>query len=376
MKLPNFLNSAILNNLRKDMGNVELIRWQSNLTWVDPDFENWKNGLIDIEVNIEEISVAGDGSLEYKGNKTILYIRDQIMYKNSRYDKPREYKYHISWCSTLAQMKRQGRFKSRYFVSRRVDGKFKVNLLYGDEIVESNKLVEMKVCKNCLDKLSFKGYSHQGKYSNRNNIYNNFQISEFLELYGSKIYTVPPHDVDTAPLNMYSNDFNQISIDYRKSQNWKCEQCGLDLSNNKQVLHTHHIDGNKSNNRYSNLKALCIECHSKQPNHSQMIHSFLNPKKKPIYQKPKPSRKFEIKADIQLGDKYLKDNLNNEAELCYKEFITKHPKMHIGYLKLAKLYDKKGNIVLRNECYSTLAQMGDKGARMYLNDLVKKNDVL
>jgi hypothetical protein len=374
MKLPNFKNSALFNNLRKIMGNVELVNWQSRLVWEDPDFENWKNGLIDIEVNIEEISVANDGSLEYKGNKTILYIRDQIMYKNPRYNNSREYKYHISWCSTLAQMKRQGRFKSRYFVSRRIDGKFKVNLLYGDVIVEENKLVEMKVCRNCLDKLSFKGYSHQGKKSDRNDVYNNFQISEFLESYGSKIYTIPPQDVDTAPVNVYSNDFNQISSNYRKSQNWKCEQCGLDLSSNKRNLHTHHIDGNKSNNRYSNLQALCIECHSTQPNHSQMNNTFLKTKRNTTYKKPKPSIEKIILPDIDCGNKFLENGDFDSAILCYKGFIEKHPKMQVGYLKIAKLYEQRGNLVLRNKYYQKLADSGDKAARKFLNNLVKNDE--
>jgi tetratricopeptide (TPR) repeat protein len=373
MKLPNFENSTLFNKLRKDMGDVELIFWQSSLVWVDPDFENWKNGLIDIEVNIEEISIAEDWSLEYKGNKTILYIRDQIIYKNSRYDNPREYKYHISWCRTLEDMKRKGRFKSRYFVSRRVDGIFKVNLIDGEEIVESNKLVEMEVCKNCLDKLSYKGYSHKGKYIERINIYNDFKISEFLESFGSKIYTVPPNDVDTAPINVYTNDFNQISIDYRKSQNWKCEQCGKDLRDNNKNLHTHHIDGNKSNNKYSNLQALCIECHSKQPNHSQMNNSFLKSKRKTIDQKPKPLIEKLILPDIDCGNKYRDSGDYDSAIMCYEGFINKHPNIAVGYIRLGNVYEKKGQYDYRNKYYKIAADLGDKGARSFLNNLLKED---
>jgi len=373
MKLPNFKNSTLFNNLRKDMGDVELISWQSNLAWVDPDFENWKNGLIDIEVNIEEISVAGDGSLEYKGNKTILYIRDQIMYKNPRYNNSREYKYHISWCRTLEEMKRKGRFKSRYFVSRRIDGIFKVNLLYGDEIVEENKLVEMKVCKNCLTRLSYKSYPAKSK-PQKALIYNDFNLKEFLESYGSKIYTVPPHDVDIAPINVYSNNFNQISWSYRKSKNWKCEECDKDFSDDKRNLHTHHKDGNKSNNRYSNLQALCFDCHSKQPNHSQMNNSFLKPKRSTINQKSKPLIEKIILPDIDCGNKFLENGDFDSAILCYKGFIKKHPKMQVGYLKIAKLYEQRGNLVLRNKYYQKLADSGDKAAKMFLNNLVKYDE--
>lgn len=40
----------------------------------------------------------------------------------------------------------------------------------------------------------------------------------------------------------------------------KCEQCGFEPSNSRQ-LDIHHIDGNHSNNEIGNLKTLCANCH-------------------------------------------------------------------------------------------------------------------
>ena len=38
----------------------------------------------------------------------------------------------------------------------------------------------------------------------------------------------------------------------------------------RQYLHTHHMDGVKSNNNFSTLKCLCINCHEKQPGHEHL----------------------------------------------------------------------------------------------------------
>lgn len=48
-----------------------------------------------------------------------------------------------------------------------------------------------------------------------------------------------------------------------------CESCGLDeWMGNKISLELHHVDGNRYNNKLSNLMILCPNCHSMTPNHS------------------------------------------------------------------------------------------------------------
>lgn len=64
----------------------------------------------------------------------------------------------------------------------------------------------------------------------------------------------------------YTRDFNRISRAYRERQNYTCEECGV-VCREKPLherwwWHTHHIDGNKTNNNPNNLKCLCIACHA------------------------------------------------------------------------------------------------------------------
>ena len=44
---------------------------------------------------------------------------------------------------------------------------------------------------------------------------------------------------------------------------YKCERCGINSWNNKDItLQLHHRDGDRSNNMYNNLEILCPNCHS------------------------------------------------------------------------------------------------------------------
>ena len=43
-----------------------------------------------------------------------------------------------------------------------------------------------------------------------------------------------------------------------------CERCGIKIDDpfDRQFIHTHHKNGEKTDNRESNLECLCIKCHS------------------------------------------------------------------------------------------------------------------
>ena len=66
--------------------------------------------------------------------------------------------------------------------------------------------------------------------------------------------------------------WTELSIWYRKKQDWICENCGIHLSSRKVFLDTHHIRGRVYNSP-DDLKALCIKCHSDQT--QPVDHSFM-----------------------------------------------------------------------------------------------------
>src|SRR5690349_5401909 len=66
-----------------------------------------------VDVNIEDVEIAKDGTLSFKGRRVILYIRDVSVF-GDRSGLPR---YHLASCSTLQEAKMHGRFGRRYVVS-------------------------------------------------------------------------------------------------------------------------------------------------------------------------------------------------------------------------------------------------------------------
>jgi len=255
-----FNNEEVFNNLKKLMGIDETVPLEVTFNWEEP------LGGIEIE-DINDINVnSDDNTLEFQGRKVIVYIRDQIY--NERYPN-REYKFHVAWCQTLSKMAEGNRFKSRYVAKRKNDNIFIVNIFdrgvpkkEGNER-EKGKRISMNVCKNCLDAINYQDYFYSTK-SERDDIYNKFTMDEYFKEYDSKIFNVPPHNEITAPINTYPDNWDEISKTYKEMKDWKCEECGKNLQNNKSQLQTHHIDGDKSNCRKDNLLALCKECHKKQ----------------------------------------------------------------------------------------------------------------
>ena len=264
MNLPDFSKHVGLNQLRQNMG-AELISWNSG--------EEWKSINIDkilvttgIEITPDEIEPADDGTLEYAGRKVAVYIRDiraqYVPIDSTREQLPR---FHVADCDTLRDMRRSNRYE-KYVVTSRTDGKFIVNFLH-DQVEEAER--RLYVCKNCLDRLNYNGYRRRG-YSGRNAIRDYFYLRAFFEKYDSQITREPTHTDITAPVNTYPPNWEQISYRYKEKRNWKCEECGVNLRDERKFLHVHHINGQKNDSNEKNFLALCIGCHANKPQHHQL----------------------------------------------------------------------------------------------------------
>ncbi|MGF1692359.1 HNH endonuclease [Photobacterium kagoshimensis] len=220
-----------------------------------------------IEVSPDEIDFD-NGFLSYEGRQILLYIKDHGGRIGAALANPEKSgnKYHVADCTKLKSMRTEGRFE-RYVVTNRADGRFPIagKDYQLQELMEGE--AELKVCKFCLSELNYKGYA-SGR--NRQGIFASFSMAEFFKTYSSFFRSTPSRHADTASSD-YTPDWLSITTRYRKSKNYQCEQCHVDLSSQPVLLHTHHINGVKSDNSEDNLKALCFDCHSKQNYHDHLV---------------------------------------------------------------------------------------------------------
>ena len=107
------------------------------------------------------------------------------------------------------------------------------------------------------------------------NVDRNMDSAEFVDVLkaaapAEEEYTQQSYEVD---VHGYTRDWNEISRKFREEHHYTCEKCGVQVSPfETEYMHVHHINGDKANNRHSNLQCLCIKCHSEvNPTH---VHNF------------------------------------------------------------------------------------------------------
>ena len=218
------------------------------------------------DIKIEDVDVIG-GVLTAEGRHIVLYIPDHgTKIENVLNNEAGAgNKVHISYCKTLIDMRRRNRYERYRAVANTTFQGFDVSGNFNGKEITGE--ADLKVCKNCLKYLNYKGYA--AVKERRIAIYNKFDPEEFFLSYSTFFPALPSAIVDKWQ-GGYVSDWKQISRKFREKKRWRCESCKLDLSSYENLLHTHHVDGDKKNNNPSNLKALCADCHRKQPKHGHM----------------------------------------------------------------------------------------------------------
>lgn len=208
-----------------------------------------------------------NGLLAVEGRQCLLYIPCGSLGQLP--------KFHFMDCRTIREMSRAGRL-DRYVVTNKTSGLFKMSI--SSEWYQGGgqeKEVTLYVCKNCLDSWNYKGYRNL-LAKEKDRAVKDFHIAEFFASCKSQFRFLPTRTDGSIFLkDAYMKNWDDISRGYRSGRGWKCEMCGVDLSDHQEYIHTHHINGNKQDTRPENLIALCYVCHSEQPHHGHMERNEL-----------------------------------------------------------------------------------------------------
>jgi len=211
------------------------------------------------QINEGLVTVLKDGTVR----KTIVYISEVKRWVIDEYGNYP--KYHIFNCQKLVQMKNEGR-EHRYKKTLRNDGKF-LMIITGKKNNSDTNFINLDICGHCLNKYNTKFRENYTKQS--------FSVNDYIKkpFFNYQINTLDylhfQDDLETVP-RFYAQNWTQISSELKKMKNYTCQSCSINLQNAKQFIHTHHVDSNPSNNIISNLKVLCIECHSNEFHHSHI----------------------------------------------------------------------------------------------------------
>ena len=242
---------------------------------------------IAIQEHVDNVIVGQNGVFYIEGNvltKVVIHIVDKNI--NTKYAiKIREHvhksefelpelikdlhKYHLVKCITIERAENEGWRKDKYHMSRKHDGTFHYRFIEDNAVAFTRENQKLLVCKNCLKVIN--------PLLSKNYTTDDFDLDKFLSSDVDISHGLPNQGdySDICAPNIYQADWAEISKKYRALSGYKCQNSGCpapDLSHNNyhRYLHTHHVSQDKSNNNYSNLKALCIYCHANQANHSQL----------------------------------------------------------------------------------------------------------
>lgn len=237
------------------------------VTKIDPIDIQLEEG---IEVDLSEVGVTDNGLFIYRGRQILLYIQDHgagVQDALDNGDVGR--KFHVAYCRTLEKMHSRGRY-GRYVATNDLSGEFYITGYDYDTRESIDGRTRLKVCKTCLSKLN---YRRAGR--TRDQIVAEFDLKAFFATYQSSFPHMPSRRAGQFD-GQYTADWGEVARRYKETKTFTCESCHLDLRNALSLLHVHHINGVKTNNSPSNLKALCIQCHSQQPDHQHITISDEN----------------------------------------------------------------------------------------------------
>lgn len=234
----------------------------------------------------EKVEFRKDGTYIIHNNqwqKVFMFIKNPTIKRATKYN-PRKSlreklpKFHLIECQTIRNNDFIGHFDSRFDFSNNKT----VDLEDFDEpsIKYNNQVLE--ICTYCKREIQ-----EQIDYKT---------TEGFFELLDIEDERTNFENVE-VDINGYTLDWRQRSDRFRIENNWICDKCKLNLSDDimyRRFLEVHHRDRNKENNTRENLQCLCIYC-----------HTTLDELHIENYKKSKP-RQIQMKTFLSKYGDYLK----------------------------------------------------------------------
>jgi hypothetical protein len=215
-----------------ERGEFQVIR--RDLSWEE------REGRVHFQPGSIQLDVGGT---EYKGYIYLKHPRNIEMNGMP--------KFHIGICDKLAEERQLGRFENRYFWSNSP----KVDLADAVTGLEY-KQVDLALCGLCRGRMKLEFNTTTTVFTMELDLHDQEVVSDevVLDLFG------------------YPTDWQKISRGIREERHFTCGCCGLQVPPNlrkRGMLHVHHANGDKADNRRANLLCLCVYCHARMDEHHE-----------------------------------------------------------------------------------------------------------
>jgi len=234
-----------------------------------------------LEYKIDDIEGDENGLMYIAGDPVVVFIQDSYSSADDLRNNPKGKgvtRFHIAYdCETIQQKVRENRYNSRYHFTKSTRGEFdmygikgksffnKVRQVFGGGKVKVEK-AKIGICQNCLKSIDYKDYYKCDVPKEIIKWREEFLIQDFFDNFSQRITERPRYSDQTLRAPIYTAEYRRLAKQKKIRLGYKCEGCGVDLSNSPdrtKLLHCDHENGDITDNRPRNLRILCISCHRK-----------------------------------------------------------------------------------------------------------------